>query len=268
MLNNLPRITYALLAVFLAVTVARGQSDTTILLILSSIVMFACCWTSAIHLLGGAAAARFVGIAVVVGWTAEELGATYGWFFGSYTYTDVLGPTLGHVPVIIPLMWFALTYTAYVLSNLMVWQTPVDDPRPLLQGLTMSFLAAALVTAYDLGADPYMVFVLEAWIMAKKDGWWFGETLQGFVGWMFVSFVIVMGFRFSVYNKPPVAPLPVQRKHTIVPLVVYAGSMVFQSIYGHPVETRTIALFAMGIPLVTALCGLSRWQAPASRAAA
>jgi putative membrane protein len=29
---------------------------------------------------------------------------------------------------------------------------------------------------------------------------------------------------------------------------------------GHPVETRTIALFAMGFPLLAATLGLLRWQ--------
>jgi hypothetical protein len=37
--------------------------------------------------------------------------------------------------------------------------------------------------------------------------------------------------------------------------------MVFQMVEGYPVETRTIALFAMGIPLLTAMCGFARWQA-------
>jgi uncharacterized membrane protein len=61
----------------------------------------------------------------------------------------------------------------------------------------MSLLAAMLVTAYDLGADPYMVFVLKAWIMTKQDGAWFGETVQGFVGWTVVGFCIVMAFRLA-----------------------------------------------------------------------
>ncbi|MFM6992190.1 MAG: oxygenase MpaB family protein [Rhodoferax sp.] len=36
--------------------------------------------------------------------------------------------------------------------------------------------------------------------------------------------------------------------------------MVFQMLKGHPVETRTIALFAMGIPLLIGLAGWWRWD--------
>lgn len=264
--QQLPRITFILLALSLAALATRGMGDTTRMLIVGSLAMFACCWSSAIHMLGARAALHFVLIAVTIGWAAEELGSQFGWFFGDYTYTDVLGPTVGSVPFVIPLMWFVLTYIAYVIANLTVWQTPSDGVTSLGQNLTQSFLAAMIVTAYDLGADPYMVFKLKAWVMHKTDGWWFGETLQGFVGWMFVSFVIVFLFRLTLRVRPPVAAASVARVHTVVPLAIYGGNMVFQACLGVPVETRTIALFAMGIPLLTALFGWSRWQQPVGAA--
>lgn len=260
LLNRLPIVTYALLAVFFAIAVLRGFSETTLLLIGSSVVMFACCWTSAIHLLGARAAFHFVAIAVLFGWFAEQMGSSHGWFFGEYDYTDVLGPAIGDVPAIIPLMWFALTYVAYVISNLIVWQTPSDGVPGVGQSLVMSLLAGLIVTAYDLGADPYMVFVLKAWIMVKTDGWWFGETLQGFVGWTFVSFVIIFGFRMSLRKQAPQAAITLGKWHVAVPLLIYGGSMVFQMFNGSPVETRTIALFAMGIPLLCAVLGWWRWS--------
>jgi putative membrane protein len=269
MKTKLPLITFALLALFLLLLASRSYGDTTMMLVAGSLAMFACCWASAAHLLGGRAALRFVVIGVAVGWFAEQMGASRGWFFGSYTYTEVLGPRLGEVPVIIPLMWFALCYIAYVIANLIVWQVPSDGDAPPAQMVTQSLLAAMIVTAYDLGADPYMVFKLKAWIMTKTDGWWFGETLEGFFGWALVSFVIIMLFRLSTrklaQEAVTAAAAPVARKHLLVPLVIYGGNMVFQMALGTPVETRTIALFAMGIPLLAAACGFSRWQAQAAQ---
>ncbi|MEO7578338.1 MAG: carotenoid biosynthesis protein [Massilia sp.] len=256
----MPIISAVLLALFLALTAGRGQSDTTIMLIGSSLVMFACCWSSAIHFLGARAALRFVLIALPAGWFAEQMGSSRGWFFGEYTYTDVLGPTLGDVPVIIPLMWFALCYVAYIISNLIVWRAPVDRAPGLGNAAVMTLLAAMIVTAYDLGADPYMVFKLKAWIMTKTDGGWFGETLQGFFGWAFVTFVIVGAFRLSELRQAPRAQTGMARWQAAVPLLIYGGSMAFQIAYGYPIETRAIALFAMGIPLLCAAIGLAHWQ--------
>jgi putative membrane protein len=208
---------------------------------------------------------RLAAIAVCAGWFAEQMGASCGWFFGDYDYTDVLGPRLGQVPLVIPLMWFALSYTGYVMANLIVWQTPVDAAAGTKRALAMAFLAALIVTAYDLGVDPYMVYKLGAWIMDKKDGWWFGETLQGFAGWMLAAFAIVSAFRLSSARALRAAAAanagarPALR-HVALPLLLYGGLMVYEVTQGVPVETRTIALFVMGISLFCAACGLARWH--------
>ena len=269
--RRLPVVTAVLLVIFLLVLARRIGGETTVLLVASSLLMFGCCWASAAHLLGGGAALRLVAVATSFGWAAEQLGSSYGWFFGSYTYTAVLGPRLGHVPVVIPLMWFALAYVGYVIANLIVWQDPVDRPASLGHDAILALLGATVVTCYDLGVDPYMVYVLKAWIMAEKDGWWFGETVQGFAGWMVVSFAILFAFRRLARARPAArragVVLPTLR-HVAVPLSVYAGLMVFQVLLGYPVEARTIALFAMGFPLLAAIVGLLRWQGILARPAA
>jgi uncharacterized membrane protein len=260
--SRLPVLAYGLLAAYVLVMAWRTHSDTTLALVLASVVMFACCWASATHLLGAKPAMQFVAIALCFGWFAEQMGSSHGWFFGDYTYTEVLGARLGNVPIVIPLMWFSLTYIGYVLCNLIVWQSPVDGVAGLGNAAMLSFVAAMIVTAFDLGADPYLVFTLKAWIMTKTDGAWFGETVQGFFGWVFVSFVIILGFRLSVRKLTPKPSTPFLRRDALVPLALYASNMGFQMVLGSPVETRVIAPFAMGIPLLCALAGYRRWTLP------
>ena len=96
--RRLPALSFVLLAAYLAATAVRTHNDTTIAIVLASVLMFGCCWASATHLLGARPALQFVAIAVGFGWFAEQMGTTHGWFFGHYTYTDVLGPRLGDVP--------------------------------------------------------------------------------------------------------------------------------------------------------------------------
>lgn len=238
----------------------------TRVLVTASFLMAGICGYSAMHVLGRQAALRLAAIALPLGWFAEEMGASRGWFFGDYDYTDVLGPTLLSVPVVIPLMWFALTYAGYVMANLIVWQVPADGATSARRTFVMAFLSALIVTAYDLGVDPYMVYKLKAWIMEKHDGWWFGETLQGFVGWMLVAFVIVGAFRLLLRRVAPPPARPALRQ-LLVPLCLYGGLMLYQAFLGFPVETRTIAVFVMGIPLFCAVCGLYRWHTEGPREA-
>ena len=160
--GRLPALSFVLLAAFVIATAIRTHNDTTIAIVIASVLMFACCWASAAHLLGTRAALQFVLIAVSLGWFAEQMGSSQGWFFGHYTCTDVLGPRLLDVPLVIPMMWFALTYAGYVISNLIVWQSAVDGAPGLGNAAMLSFLAAMIVTAFDLGADPYFVYTLKA----------------------------------------------------------------------------------------------------------
>jgi uncharacterized membrane protein len=260
----IPRLAYAALLGFVLVMALRSHSETTILLVLSAAFMFFACWANAVQLMGAGPALGFVLVGTSFGWFAEQMGSTRGWFFGQYDYTAVLGWRIGDVPAIIPLMWFVLTYSAWVMAHFMLWRKPLKRDVSGVQILLLAALASAIVVGYDLGADPYMVFKLEAWIMTKKDGGWFGETLQGFVGWFEVSFAILVTFMFWARARWRAPQAAAARGYTrwdaLLPLSVFFFSMVFQVVNGTPIETRVIALFAMGFPLVSAVVGWWHWK--------
>ncbi len=236
----------------------------TLGLCLASLGMFAACMGSARKLIGWPAACGFAALALPLGWLAEQMGASHGWFFGRYHYTNVLGPKLGDVPLAIPLMWFAFIWLGLVMANLLLWRTPIPEPLDWPKRVLTAFLGAMIVTAFDLGADPYFVYVIHAWIMQKTDGGWFGETLQGFVGWMVVSFTILLLVQVLVRPRLSDKPAPQLRKAALVPVGIYAAGLIFQLLFGSPIEVRAIAFFAMGIPLLISLAAWWPWQPHAS----
>lgn len=247
----------AALALLLVIT-AQTYSATSLGLVAASVLLFVVAGWAGQRLLGVRSVSVLAALGLGVGWFAEQMGSSRGWFFGRYTYTEVLGPRLGDVPLVIPLMWFALCLVGYVLANLLLWRKPVVVAQGHLAKVTTAALAAMLVTAFDLGADPYFVFVLKAWVMYKKDGGWFGETMQGFAGWLLIAFLIVLIFQYV--TKPELA----QRRSAglalaaATPLGIYTSAMVFQMLFSHPVETRAVAFFAMGIPVLVA--GVAWWH--------
>ena len=81
---------YAVVSVALIVWTWRGFDLTATAIMAATLLMFAGCFWSASVLLGRRAAWRFAAMAVPIGWFAEQMGSSHGWFFGSYTYTTVL----------------------------------------------------------------------------------------------------------------------------------------------------------------------------------
>lgn len=257
------------LGLVLVVRAWQAYPPSTVALVLASLALAgASAWSC--HTLAGARTTRvFVLTGLILGWAAEQAGAGWGWFFGHYHYTEVLGPRLGHVPLVIPLMWFGLCHVGWVLGSLLLWQQPVPARASLRGRAAAAVMAALLVTAFDLGADPYFVFVLKAWIMDKTTGAWFGETTKGFAGWLVVSGTIVMVTQLlarpaTSVVAPGTAAAARARWAAAVPLIVYGGLLVFQLVFTRPDAVRVVALFAMGIPLLAALAAWQRWR-PAAR---
>ncbi len=248
------------MALALVLWTAYAYSLLSVALVLASLALGGTSLWSCQALLGPRCAWIFLGTAAVLGWLAEQTGVTLGWFFGSYTYTDVLGPRLGAVPVVIPLMWFGLCYIGFLMACLVLWRRPAP-PAGWKSGALTALLAAMIVTAFDLGADPYFVFQLKAWIMEKTDGHWFGETVRGFEGWMVVSFTIVCAFQ--ALAKPRLAAAAgtgaIARRAGLTSIIVYAGMIVFQVTLTQPLALRFIAFFAMGIPCLIAVVAWSQW---------
>jgi len=165
-------LTLAALMAGLLLFTAFRYPPLTLALNAASVVMFLVSLWAAHVLLGRARANGFAALALAVGWFAEQMGSSRGWFFGDYTYTEVLGVTLGDVPVVIPMMWFALTLLGYVMACLILWRRPVLAAPGWVTGGLTALLAALIVTAFDLIADAYFVFVLDAWFMEMKVDCW------------------------------------------------------------------------------------------------
>lgn len=256
----LPFIVGGLVVLHIAlVGIRSAYGEATYLFVLSSIAIFAFCFVSAIHLMGVKPASIFAGMAFIVGWAAEQIGTTTGIIFGAYEYPPVLGPRILDVPFVIPLMWFALVYIGHVMANLIVWQAPVDHRRLWPEMIGLALLTGFIVTAYDLAADPYMVHVADAWRMTE-GGSYFGVPPHGFVGWVATSFVISLTFR-AVVRRVPVRPLGTLTKSlAALPIVAYTAFLVFFLMEGDPPETKSIAFFAMGIPIIAAAAGWTEWH--------
>ena len=67
--------------------------------------------------------------------------------FSLFHYTAVLGPKLGHVPLLIPLAWFMMIYPSYVIANLLVAGRPIVSRPGLARLVWLSLIGAMVMTA-------------------------------------------------------------------------------------------------------------------------
>jgi uncharacterized membrane protein/1-acyl-sn-glycerol-3-phosphate acyltransferase len=152
-------------------------------------------YAGSLHILLGAATMLLFGLLVIgtrktliffaastlISLSMELLGTSTGIPFGPYSYSNFLGvKILGHVPYSIPLSWFYMGFTAFLLAHLLITRT--DWRRKTLWTVLGG---AYLLTVWDLTLDPAMANLnqpIHFW-MWGASGPYFGMPLSNLLGW-------------------------------------------------------------------------------------
>ena len=103
-------------------------------------------------------AAATVGFLVLIIYF-EELGLTTGYVFGSYAFTDALGPRISpNLPALVPVMWLGLIYPAAMLSEIVIGNLRKgifsNNRIRVAAKVLMSALSLAL---FDISTEPISV---------------------------------------------------------------------------------------------------------------
>ncbi|QXJ22248.1 carotenoid biosynthesis protein [Actinomadura graeca] len=170
----------AFLVAMVAAQVASGLRPGSIRLTGVVVVLLAAC---AVAFLAGAhgpkPALGAFGGTVLVGYAAEWIGVRTGVPFGDYSYTPLLRPQPGGVPVVVALAWGGMGLAAHAVASAIV---PAG-------GLARWAAGAAALTAWDLFLDPQMLR-LGLWTWAD-GGPYRGVPLTNFAGWLAVSLLVM-----------------------------------------------------------------------------
>lgn len=231
--------------------ITGGLHGRTMVLVLFSL-------THALYTLGGHHTLAFFGLSAVISWVYEHVGVATGLVYGAYHYTDVLGPKIGHVPLLIPLAWFMMLYPSYVIADLIVQGQPTGTARGLGRLLSLSFLSALVMTAWDLLIDPILSGPdVQAWVW-EEPGPYFGIPVQNYVGWMLTTFTVYGAYRLFEQRAGPRPAGEVTALIASMPLVAYGCMMITNSSASSLPALAVIGPFVMGPPLVAAVLRLRR----------
>jgi len=189
---------WVLLALYAAARPAQrftGSIPTAIVIALHVLPPLAFC------LLHGAIVYRWRGIltfiflCVAIGNFFENLSIRTGFPFGRYHFTDVMGPKIFAVPILLGLAYVGMGYISWTVARVIL-----GDAGESLAGwrlLTRPVVASFLMVAWDLSQEAVWSNLVDGWRW-HDGGAFYGVPLSNFLGWYLTVFLIYLSFALIV----------------------------------------------------------------------
>ena len=159
--------------------------------------------------------------AIALSLASELLGTSTGFPFGEYRYLSGLGYKIaGLVPFTIPLSWFYLGFSAYIIALTGLKRLKLDNWRCELGAIIFGSLC---LTSWDFVLDPAMSQApIPFWIW-DRPGAFFGMPYQNFAGWMGTGMLFMTVATLLWRVKPFSTPY----KDLKLPLAIYLANFAF-----------------------------------------
>src|SRR5580693_2481881 len=140
----------------------------------------------------------FFAICLVVGNIFENAGVRTGFPFGSYYFTDLMGPKLFAVPIQLGLAYLGMAYLSWTLARLILggMRSPLEGSRVV----TLPLVAAFIMVAWDFSQDPVWSTILHLWIW-QQGGAYFGVPVSNFLGWYLTVYVFYQLFALYLRGR-------------------------------------------------------------------
>ena len=144
----------------------------------------------------------FFAICLVISNAFENLSILTGFPFGHYYYTEVLGPKLFHVPIIIGGAYGGAGYLSWMVAHVLLDRMGAHDRvADRFAVWALPVVAAVLMVAWDLCLDPGSSTVGKSWIWIDGGGF-FGVPFQNFAGWYLTVFLFLAPFSWYQSRRP------------------------------------------------------------------
>jgi putative membrane protein len=220
---------------------------------------------------GIAAAAGVLLVAGGIGLFAEAVGVATGVPFGSYRYSQTLGPALLGVPLLVPLAWTMMAYPCLLLGRRIARRADggradggrADGGRAGASRRAVTVLTGAgTLAGWDLYLDPQMV-AAGHWIWSDPSPALPGVPqipLTNYAGWLLVAAVMIAVLDRTVPGRT-VPDLPVTE---LVPAALLAwtwiGSAVGNLVFFDRPAVAGYGAIAMGVCSLPYLMAVGRDQ--------
>lgn len=189
--------------------------------------------------------AAYVAITMGIGWLVEAVGTATSWPFGDYSYTELLGPRLGSVPIVIPMAWAMMAYPVLLATR-----------RLTTNRFLVPVIGGVLFASWDLFLDPQMV--AEGYWVWHQLGWTLpgidNIPAQNFAGWLATAIVLMLAL--------DALPTTVRDRDERVPAVmltwVYLSNVLSAAVFFDRPAVAVWGGLCMGVVIVPWWLALAR----------
>ncbi|MBW4671903.1 MAG: carotenoid biosynthesis protein [Cyanomargarita calcarea GSE-NOS-MK-12-04C] len=159
--------------------------------------------------------------AVSISIGSELLGTSTGFPFGDYSYLNGLGyKVAGLVPFTIPLSWFYVGLSAYLIARAGLNVTLKPTFARHIGALA---LGALLFTCWDFALEPAMSQTSLPFWYWEQPGAFFGTPYQNYAGWFGTS-ALFMSVAALLWGNTPIT---LKRSQLNFPLIIYLSNFAF-----------------------------------------
>ncbi len=194
--------------------------------------------------------------AIALSLGSELLGTSTGFPFGEYRYLSGLGYKIaGLVPFTIPLSWFYLGFSAYIIA--LAGLSRLEIKNWICQ-LGAIICGALCLTSWDFVLDPAMSQAPIPFWVWDQPGAFFGMPYQNFAGWMGTGIIFMTVATLFWRVKPFTLP----NNDLKLPLAIYLANFTFATVLSLAAGFYVPVLlgFVLGILPLVILYGIATNQ--------
>ena len=160
----------------------------------------------------------FATLCLGVGALFESVSLRTGFPFGYYRFTDLMGPRLFDLPILLALAYVGMGYLSWILAVVILdcRNEPLSGSKIVLLPLAASFV----MTAWDLSMDPVWADIDHAWVW-RDGGSYYGVPTSNFFGWFLTVYIFYQLFGLYLRNR---MTIPSRTSHWRLAIVFYAAS--------------------------------------------
>jgi putative membrane protein len=150
----------------------------------------------------------------------ENLSIMTGFPFGNYYYTG--SPKLFYVPLVVGPLYFGLGYVSWLVASTILDRADerlnLRERSGRINVVILPILAAAAMTAFDVGSDSVASTVSLTWIWGHGGGL-FGVPYTNYLGWWFVTYVFFQIFSLMIALRSPARTI--NASAMLTPIIIY-----------------------------------------------